>query len=85
MKKTLLLTLLLFGGMLCEQIFVQQKIDYPIDNCEIPFDKGKMKSPQSGYTFLSKELSQNGFNIKLSYVDQATATHPPHQYPNDEY
>ena len=86
MKKTLLLTLSLFGWMLCGQIFAQQKINYSVDNCVVPFDKGKIKPTKSGYAFwyLPKEFTKSGFNVKLSYVDQATATHPPHQHPNDE-
>ena len=86
MKKTLLLTLSLFGWMLCGQVFAQKTINYSVDNCVIPFDKGKIKPTKSGYAFwyLPKKFTKSGFNVKLSYVDQTTATHPPHQHPNDE-
>lgn len=87
MKKTLLIWILsLLGWVSFGQIFAQQKIDYSVDNCVIPFDKGKIKPTKSGYAFwyLPKEFSKSGLNVKLSYVDKTTATHPPHQHPNDE-
>ena len=64
-----------------------KNIEYTIDNCVVPFNKNKIKPTKSGYAFwfLTKEFSKSGLNVKLSYVDKtSSATHPPHQHPNDE-
>jgi len=79
-------SILSYGNLSAQQHPQDTTIRYSINNCVVPFTKSEITPTKSGYAFwyLPKEFTQSGFNVKLSYVDKATATHAPHQHPNDE-
>lgn len=54
-------------------------------DCLKPFAPARQEKTASGWAhwFLTKQQS-GGINVKMSYVDQATAPHAAHTHPEDE-
>lgn len=60
--------------------------NYTLDNCAIVFDESDVQPNASGYAywFVKQGFAQDGVDLKMSYVDKAQATHPPHSHDNEE-
>ena len=62
------------------------KPGYTIDDCIHVFSKVKIETSQSGwvYWFVRESFTETGMNLKMSYVDKQTETHPPHRHSTKE-
>lgn len=69
-----------------EKSAAENKPGYTIDGCLNVFDRAKAETAQSGwfYWFMREPATETGMNLKMSYVDRQTETHPPHQHPEKE-
>ena len=58
-----------------------------IDQCINEFSNAKIEPAQSGwfYWFVRENATETGVNLKMSFVDRQTETHPPHQHPEREF
>jgi quercetin dioxygenase-like cupin family protein len=63
-----------------------QKSKYNLQNCVNEFSKDKIEKTEAGYQywFVDKMLA-DGKTLKMSVVKPHSATHAPHQHPEEEF
>ena len=59
--------------------------EYTIDDCITVFDSQKVDKTKTGYFFwFAPKATTRGLNLKMTYVDELTGTHEPHQHAGEE-
>ena len=74
----------------CLSMYAKPEVDHdtkPIDQCINVFSDANIEPAPSGwfYWFVRENATETGVNLKMSYVDRQTETHPPHRHPEREF